>query len=762
MPAYARGCRCSSGSKAAAAENSRGWFWISGGLSTAGPEIAREVLKGMTIHKLELVALALLTLGAFPAGAGLQGRALASERDEPKGIAIEGAPRLAVQKPESPTPAKKNAKAAGPGRMFVTGRVLDPKGKPVANANVMAYARKKLGDASSLAALVVNPAFFQGRADADGRFHIDAPRSSSSEYDVLAVSALAPGYGIGFTMLDPDAPEPSADISLGKEVLVEGRFTDILGKPANGVDVVVGTINQTVQGRVETMMQAPWSPRKDLGAWPGVATTDADGRFRIRGLGRDLMASLTIEDTRFARQNIVIQTSGSRKITSDAIKVGADPKALAMAVAPAQTITGRVLYADPGQSVPNATIWVQASRGNRGGGTSVFRADSQGRFRMNPRTGDKFSLTVEAADDRSYLSTYQTFDWPNGAITHSIDVKLVRGVMIDGKVVEEGVAKTPVEGAIARFVPYDETKANPNYLTIASLTQADGSFRLAAPTGPGALVIQGPSDDFVLRAAGTSGGMLYGRPGISPSYAHAYQFLDINANSKIAPVTIALRRATTVKGLVVGPDGQPARNAKFMSRLFTERAAAGGWKRFSQITQPTREGHFELHGVDPEEQVPVFFIDPERSLGATVNVSGRSVANGPITVRLEPCGSATMRLVDSAGKVLANRGALVTIVQSVAPRMNARGPDGKVEQLSMEGVLLTTADPVHYQKPVPSSDARGHVSLPALIPGATYQVIDRTVVRTVPNPVRKEFSVKAGETVDLGDILIGKPEAFKP
>jgi hypothetical protein len=79
---------------------------------------------------------------------------------------------------------------------------------------------------------------------------------------------------------------------------------------------------------------------------------------------------------------------------------------------------------------------------------------------------------------------------------------------------------------------------------------------------------------------------------------------------------------------------------------------------------------------------------------------------------------------------------------------------------ALEGALLSTVDPIHYQDGH-LSDADGRITLPALIPGATYQIIDRTVVRTEPNPVRKEFRIKAGETVDLGDILIGKPEAFK-
>jgi hypothetical protein len=47
-----------------------------------------------------------------------------------------------------------------------------------------------------------------------------------------------------------------------------------------------------------------------------------------------------------------------------------------------------------------------------------------------------------------------------------------------------------------------------------------------------------------------------------------------------------------------------------------------------------------------------------------------------------------------------------------------------------------------------------------LIPGATYRIIDRTPFRGPDGPqFRKDFTVKPGEILDLGDILIEKPGA---
>ena len=79
-------------------------------------------------------------------------------------------------------------------------------------------------------------------------------------------------------------------------------------------------------------------------------------------------------------------------------------------------------------------------------------------------------------------------------------------------------------------------------------------------------------------------------------------------------------------------------------------------------------------------------------------------------------------------------------------------------RLAGEKDYLCRIDPINY--PDGSvSDAQGRVVFPALIPGATYQIYDGTTSTTkAAGQFRKEFTVKPGETLDLGDILIEKPQ----
>ena len=121
-------------------------------------------------------------------------------------------------------------------RMTVTGRVLDPSGKPVPDAAVMVivrskYAKRPLLEWSASGAMTAH----EGRCDGSGRFRIELPRTTSARQYGLTVTAMAPGYGMGWTELDPDADPPVADIALRPELIVRGRMFDVKGQPAPGV-----------------------------------------------------------------------------------------------------------------------------------------------------------------------------------------------------------------------------------------------------------------------------------------------------------------------------------------------------------------------------------------------------------------------------------------------------------------------------------------------------------------------------------------------
>jgi protocatechuate 3,4-dioxygenase beta subunit len=673
-------------------------------------------------------------------------------------------------KPTTPSQGRKDVNVAqAPARMFVTGRVLDPQGTPVPNAAVMIHARNYRRAAFNQSRLKLTP-IGKARTDGSGRFRIDAPRTSSWRYDEdLGAVAMAPGFGVGWAKLDVDSDEPTADITLQPEQIIEGRLVDGQGRPVPDVTVSVSLILRnlpqdpdTGRARFEGVMY-PQSQINDLPAWPKPALTSADGRFTLRGVGRDLSVALTTHHPRFALQRIPVETSGDSKSRS-----------LTTALDPAQILTGRVTYADSGKGIPHAAIEIVSVRGN-GGVISEFEADGDGRFRVNPPRADgSFHVTASPPPGEPYLIVTKAVQWTEGSL--SLDLALPRGVLIRGKVTEEG-SGIPVSGARVDFSSRAD-RQNRKLGGVPVNTASDGSFQLAARPGPGNLFINGPSADYVLKEIGNQ--VTSADPQPRRIYAHAHAVLDLTPGVDANEIQVALRRGVAVKGEVSGPADEPVPNASMISPVIFDRKRLVETIIFTGFQRATREGQFELHGLDPDVETPVYFIDPARKLGAFVKLSTKSIAlmtianrgvtlsakiafpekfavRGPITIRLEPCGAARARIVDPEGEPVA--GHLphgIKIMMVVSPGAPASAATLKAGLRFADELRLNSVDPINHKAQM-VCDAEGRLTVRALIPGATYRVIDDTAGLEAAPQVRKEFTVKPDETIELGDILIQKP-----
>src|SRR4051812_49299186 len=122
--------------------------------------------------------------------------------------------------------------------MTVSGSVLTPDGRPMPGAKVAVVARRKLA-ANNARSDPQHEALGRAEADAEGRFRLEVPRTSSvTHYEAKALAA-APGFGLGWAELNRDTESPSADVRLRLERVVEGRLVDLQGAPAAGVDVQI-------------------------------------------------------------------------------------------------------------------------------------------------------------------------------------------------------------------------------------------------------------------------------------------------------------------------------------------------------------------------------------------------------------------------------------------------------------------------------------------------------------------------------------------
>jgi RNA polymerase sigma factor (sigma-70 family) len=738
---------CDSTTRAATAFAAR--HAAGGALSASAAALAQEVLRTMLLHKLRLTAMSLLLLASVATGAGWLARSLAMKEEpmnDPTAAPARPAATVAPRDAEPPHPQTKPDPAAQ-ARMTVAGRVLDPDGKPVKGAAVDLVTRPRAPWVGASEDIDRFTLLGQGQSGADGRYRLDAPRTASTRvFEVIALAAT-PGYGLGWAELNPDAEQPAAEIKLRPEQPVRLRLVDVTGAPAKGVQVRVRGLGGVNDLGKSVGVWLSTNPPEGLRTWPRPVATDDQGRILLPGIGRGVNVNLNVSDLRYARQDLYVDTakpSAAQETT--------------LALEPARIIEGRVLAADTGRPIPGAVVSAQTMVMNehaRGYFTAKFRADAEGRFTMNPIAGESYTLGAFPTGGEPYLIQQDEFKWTKGTVKATHDIKVRRGALIRGKVTEAGTGR-PLPASSIQFIPV-RVRGGDDVLSgwqaiVAS--RDDGSFQIAVPPGKGHLLVFGPTGDYVLGEIGSN--RLYNeRPGGMRYHGHAIIPYEVKAGDPPHEVAAALRPGVTIKGRVEGPDRQTITDGFILTTLRIE-AFNPHWRGDYQV--PIRDGRFELHGLAPEATTRMHVLDPEHEWGTSVDVSGKQ-AGEDLTIRLQPCGRATARFVGPDGKPIAKHQPHFEFVATPGPSRYSRNKQDQAE-LASDAEYVANVDRKHYWN-TPRTDAEGRITLISLIPGALYRIIDFSTVNDQDKgvQVRKEFTVKPGETLGLGDIRIDKPDA---
>jgi RNA polymerase sigma factor (sigma-70 family) len=707
------------------------------GVSAQAAALADAALRGMSTTRLAVAPVVLLLVGALGM-AVLAGMAASGQQRSQAGEALPAGEKARATA-QRPGPAEKQT-------MTVSGRVLAPDGKPVAGARVAVLAppRRALATEEEAAAAVIRLGLTH--TDAEGQFSLRVRRTSSARDYSVSLIASAPGHGLGWQRLHPDVARPQAVIRLHPEQPVRGRLIDLQGAPAAGVKLYLAYL-ALKDAREEKDAVGLNEPYDSLEPWPGPATTDAQGRFTLRGVGANLLIGLHVRDERFARQTLHRLDSGTPRKAREAT----------LLLQPPQVLEGRVTQADTGQALPHARLVVigqdrKFDQPTFEHGTVTARADAQGRFRVSSFHGNTLAVKVYPPEGTPYLAVGKHVEWPVGAARHKLDLALPRGVLVRGRITE-AVSGQAVAGATIDFLP--QRTDNPHFredvlngLWTGVKSGPDGTFRLAVLPGPAHLLVRATAPDYLQRRVyydGVSGKVTTTpqapkplRPPSGPWFINGLAALDLKPKAEPVAVTIALRRGVTVTGRLAGPDGKPVAEARLLCRLPV--ASLG----YSQLTPAVVcDGRFELPGCDPGKTYPVYFLDAANRHGAVVAVSGKQAGRAPVQVRLAPCGVAVVRFVDAGGKPVPNFRlgyyAVQLLVRPGAAEGKGMGGQGEAETISVD--LL---DPLHYRREM-SADAEGRLTLPALIPGATYRIGRAT-----------EFTAAAGKTVSLPDIRVGR------
>ncbi|MHC5543868.1 carboxypeptidase-like regulatory domain-containing protein, partial [Singulisphaera rosea] len=214
---------------------------------------------------------------------------------------------------ERPKYLPKKVPAAEAAASPYNGRVLDPRGKPVAGATL--YSAFLWGQKTEHPPLT-------STSDADGRFQLLLPGLPKEEFPSSlpqphVVVAKAPGFGLGITKVG--ASERPDVLNLVDDEPITVRVLDLEGRPVVGATIRPEWLWCPKDGDLTARLQAYAHPElPQPSELPGLssrvvgmiapAITGTDGRVRIEGVGRERLLTAVVEGPTIETTEITIMT----------------------------------------------------------------------------------------------------------------------------------------------------------------------------------------------------------------------------------------------------------------------------------------------------------------------------------------------------------------------------------------------------------------------------------------------------------------------
>jgi RNA polymerase sigma factor (sigma-70 family) len=689
---------------------------------------------------------------------------------------LAAAPPVAAAEPPAPASGKGQAPAAPRERaskgerheLTVRGHVLGVDGKPLAGATLVLLEKdEQLRDL--------------GTSAADGRFTIDVPKDTEGRYLV----ARADGTGIDFLPLWRLGPAQPVELRVVKDHEIRGRVVGTEGKPVRGVRVAADEVGVYADNRADSFL-AQWEqhPLNEQGFAIGVkmiphgagavlaTTTDADGRFVLRGTGAERVVTLRLSGGGIADEELrVVNRPGfdprrsneaalqrtDRSFRHSGLRRLLQGPDLAVVAEPGKMIRGVVTATDTGKGRPGVEVWLTRSGDALDNLLPLYlkaTTDADGRYEIRgARKAKSYMLQVSDDPAAGYVRCQVWADDTPGYRPVTADVHTARGVIVTGRMIDQATGKG-VPGEVMAAVLADNPFAR-DYPKIDSSawfwegmrpTADDGTFRVM--TIPGPVILMGGPDGRPAEggaavtehtyqpavpdprypqhfAKSPRGYCLFRGIGgsIQPVQGNFCKVLEIKPGTRVVEQNIILKPNGVLTVQVRDADGKPLAGAWAMG------IAPVPGERPTRCAGDTCSAYL-LRTDRPWRMV---FFEPDRNLAGTLILKGDE--KPPVAVRLGPAGSVKGRLLGEDGKPLAG------VVVDVSYR------DREAAQVHAV---------VHKARQV-VTDVAGDFVADGVIPGLKFGLAFHRAGRKFerePKPADPTTQVKAGESRDLGEIRV--------
>ncbi len=713
-------------------------------------ELARRVLAQSVLSRVQ-VAVAACAIMALACTIGIGAVRNAG------GVAQEGSKDIKVEK----TTERHRAVSR---TIVYSGKVLDSDGKPMPSAKLeLGYRTWGYRDPP--------PALPVWTCDAQGIFRIELERSLVALIEVksrtlgnavfLQLLAFAKGYGPAWIEVKSSDFDAELEFELPKDdVPIVGKVIDLEGRPIAGAKVSVLSIVQPNRGLDDWIEKTKNGlsmlatvGREGIGhpsnRAASVVASDEAGAFTLWGIGSGRIAMLSIEAPRsspelvmaMTRDDPMFKTLSYPRGPQSAIPLFASQ--VLLTAAPGDEAEGTVTDRDNGTPLEGASVFF--SNGIVEPSNRVL-TDERGHFRIGklPRGGPLvfstgIAIAVQAKSGEPYFLGQLEIKPSSTAKPYRAEVRLKSGVWIEGSV-RDANTLAPV---VAR-VDYYACKSTPgsgevvglnslsrsNYFTgFSTSTRSDGSFKLLVLPGKGVVAIRAQAGKYRYQELNAESvrDLAIDRPlATSKPRFHQVRTVEVSNVSGNPKVDFALESINPVRAKLIGPDDNPVKESLILSE------ASGSL--FTRI----HGDEFELEPTGPGEKRAFAILHPERGLGA-VYVSKGDEQDGK-TIRLLPTGIIKGRLVDEEGVPSAG----IEIHLSLSP------DNSQSSEFNAYGFQIWTDEKGQFVGHDVIAEAKYSFFVPA-------RVKQRKIVGRLHSGDRETWTIKPGETLDIGDVQAKRP-----
>lgn len=627
---------------------------------------------------------------------------------------------------DPPKPAMKadpvKAKPAEPKAVkTVSGVVVGPDGKPVAGATL----ELKTASASLVKDSAAKPA---GMSDADGKFKVEVPAG------VLHFWLIARKDGFGVAWLEPEYPTgafpASAKLELVKDFPINGRVLDTEGKPVAGATVTVRDVIEPMNRDLDKVLKGSLNGGfGTVGQWEKVlfepikpATTDADGKFVISGLGADRIVGVAVHGKGIARMSGFAFTRagvdvdamngkprGPGRLVGDRpVMYPANPT---FVVEAGYSLAGVVTNKGTGKPIPDCEVGVNAGFWDQ----VRVRTDAAGKYTLDGLTkGMQHHVHVTPPSGAGVFSTWKTVTRTDLDKPLALDFALAKGAIFKGKVIDKET-KEPLRASFQILPTGDnEYVKQPEYETAARDMVwhggTDDAFRITTVPGKSKVNIS------VVPMK-----TLYGQP-FHPYRSGQSLDIDLPADGEKEHV-IEIDRGKTATVEVVDAAGKPVTGLAVSGITYTNQDGVDQSRNF---TLPAADSKFTVFGLNEKEKRQLIVLHPAKKLVGAMEI-GPGVTEKLTLVPFQPV---TGTFTDTDGKPLAG------LTVSIDYEGYGEGP-----LVGEAGGYVLSA----------KTDKDGKFTIPTVVPGLPFRFgIQRGQTSYGGVPKIGQRVVKPGEPLDLG------------